>query len=95
MVTLVHIGRGSDFMNKLELRFEMFKKGFTDQIVDPGTIAMSTGVGLWQGLKYTGDFTRGLRSGLVVLGVLGAINGFRVMLTTDYDNIIQLKVKED
>ncbi len=59
----------------------IFGKGFVMQIVEPGTIVVSTIAGVLQGMKYSGDFGRGVKTGVAVLGVIGTINGIRCIIT--------------
>lgn len=44
------------------------------QMADPATAKVAVGIGLYQGLKYRGNFKRGLKAGLVTYGVMAGFN---------------------
>lgn len=66
-----------DITKQVKTAGMIFGKGFAMQIVEPGTLVVSTTAGVLQGMKYSGDFARGVKTGVVILAVIGAINGVR------------------
>lgn len=60
---------------KLAVAGAAFGKGFVTQIIEPSTIGFAVTAGVVQGLKYSGNFQRGIKTGLAVAGVFGTING--------------------
>ena len=63
--------------NKLTVGCELFSKGFVVQAMDSSTISLGLDIGIMQGVKYNGNFKRGLTTGLVVMGVVSAANGLK------------------
>lgn len=59
------------------------------QLLREDTILISTGIGLYQGLKYGGSFKRGIKSGLTTLLTVSAVNGVLAIIE-DYDKIKNL-----
>jgi exosortase/archaeosortase len=47
------------------------------QISDGATLSLGIGVGLIQGLKYNGSLKRGIKAGLVTVGVVASVNVVR------------------
>lgn len=70
--------------NKLAVGCELFSKGFVVQALDSSTISLGLGIGIMQGLKYNGNFKRGLTTGLVVMGVVSTVNGLRNVIENAY-----------
>lgn len=50
------------------------------------TLKWAAGIGLWQGLKYNGNFKRGVRAGLATVGTIVAAN-VCANLAANYDKI--------
>lgn len=46
----------------------------TKQMADVKTFQYAAGVGLWQGLKYRGSVTQGLKAGVATIVVLNGVN---------------------
>lgn len=53
---------------------------------EENTYKWAGGIGLWQGLKYRGDFNRGIKAGLTTAGVLVAMNVI-ANVANQYDDI--------
>ena len=64
-------------LHKLELGVKVFAYSALNQAVATETLVVSGLVGLKQGLKYTGDFNRGLKAGLATTAVISGIAGIR------------------
>ena len=60
---------------KIELGFDMFKDAALYQLKQNWTWGAGLILGVYQGLKYKGDFKTGLLTGLTVVGVIAATNG--------------------
>jgi len=58
----------------------VFMKGAICQLDQEGTWLLGVGVGLYQGLKYTGSFKRGMISGTIVVSTLAGINGINTVI---------------
>jgi len=44
------------------------------QLQEPRTFQMAAGIGLWQGLKYRGNFGQGLKAGVATVAVMAGVN---------------------
>ena len=51
--------------------------GAMKQVADEGTLMLGVTVGLMQGLKYNGDFKRGVKAGVTTVAVVAGVNGIR------------------
>lgn len=58
-----------------------FKYAALSQLKQEDTLIMSVGAGLYQGLKYTGNFKRGLKTAVTVAVVLASVNGIQNVIT--------------
>lgn len=54
---------------------QTFGEAVKNQATDDGTLMVALGLGLIQGLKYNGNFKRGLTTAAVIIGTYSAING--------------------
>ena len=61
--------------SKLELTYNVWKYATLSQLRQEDTFIMGIGVGLYQGLKYNGSLTRGVKSGVVTMLVVSAATG--------------------
>lgn len=61
--------------SKLELTYNVWKYATLSQLRHEDTFIMGVGVGLYQGLKYNGSLTRGVKSGVVTMLVVSAATG--------------------
>ena len=59
---------------------ELFIEGALNQLTVDGTMQMVTVVGLYQGLKYNGNLSRGIKAGGATLIVLSCLNGARTVV---------------
>ena len=66
----------------------VFKKAFIEQVCDESAVSIGLATGFYQGLKYNGNFKRGLKAGVVTIGVIGAANGV-VNVIKNWDTIVE------
>ena len=79
-------------MNKLaKVKFVglVFAHGAKHQLKQEWVYGMAAVVALSQGLKYTGDFKRGIIGGAAVLGTLAVMNGI-YNVVDNWDKIVEL-----
>ena len=69
--------------SKIGLTYATFKYAALSQLAHEDTFIMGIGVGIYQGLKYNGSLSRGLKAGGVTMLVISAASG--VM------NVLQLR----
>jgi len=72
-------------IDKVKVVAKVFNNGGLNQLEQNGTIETAAAVGLYQGLKYKGDFKTGVKGGAAFLGVMYVIGGVkRVIVNRDY-----------
>lgn len=62
-------------LSKIELIYGTFKYAALNQLANEDTFVMGIGVGLYQGLKYNGSLTRGIKAGVVTMLVVSGATG--------------------
>lgn len=61
-----------------------FLKGFKHFATDEGIIIVSTAIGLSQGLKYSGNLERGIKTGVGTYMILNMVSGIStIVMNTD------------
>ena len=60
---------------KAKVAGKAFTSAFVSMATDENTISTATMVGLYQGLKYNGSLTRGVKAGVTTLVALSAVGG--------------------
>lgn len=80
--------RMSKVKKTIEIGAKAFGEGFLDQMADDKTVLASVGVGLFQGLKYTGSLKRGLIAGGITELVFCTANGLVRSARTLRDTVI-------
>ena len=82
------------FRRKFHTYGYAIRKSIVYSITDAFNLGVSTMVGLTQGLKYTGNWKRGLKAGLVTLGVITVVTTISTVgkVTRMYD---EKKLKEE
>lgn len=75
LLVVEHTNGMSKFKKRIQIGAKAFGEGFLDQMADEKTIFASAGIGLFQGLKYTGSLKRGLITGGVAELVICTANG--------------------
>lgn len=86
ILTIEHTNGKTKLAKTIEVGAKAFGDGFLDQMADEKTILASAGIGLVQGLKYTGSFKRGLIAGgiteLVFCSARGLVNCAKTLRST-------------
>lgn len=70
-------------MRKIELTYATFKYATLSQLGQEDTFIMGVGVGLYQGLKYNGSLSRGIKAGVATMITVSVAAGIM--------NVIQLR----
>jgi len=74
-------------ISKVGLIYGTFKNAALNQLASEDTFMMGIGAGLYQGLKYNGSLTRGLKAGAVTMVVVSCASG--VMNVLQFRNEIE------
>jgi len=62
----------------------LFVGGFQSAVTDKAIMGLSAGVGLYQGLKYNGNLSRGIQAGLATALTIGVMNGCGAVMDNWY-----------
>lgn len=65
---------------KAKMAGKLFVAGAVKQLTDDSTLVTAVTVGLYQGMKYTGNAKRGLIAGAVTAGAISAVNGAATLI---------------
>lgn len=65
--------RGDEFKRKVNVIKEIAMESALAQLEDKRTLLIAGGIGLYQGLKYKGSLSLGMKAGIASLGVMVGI----------------------
>lgn len=81
-------------LKRVRLTSKVFAHATVKSMFATDTMVFGTVLGLVQGLKYNGNFKRGLTTGVVTIAVMGVVNGISTVANT-MEKINEIAARED
>lgn len=81
-------------LKRVRLTSKVFAHATVKSMFASDTLAFSTALGLIQGLKYQGNFKKGLVTGLATMTVMGIVNGISTVASV-MEKINEVAARED
>ena len=81
-------------LKRVRLMSKVFAHATVKSMFTADTMVFGTVLGLVQGLKYNGNFKRGLTTGVVTIAVMGIVNGISTVASA-MEKINEVAARED